>query len=72
MLHEYNWFVLFAALIIPGGFIALGTYHLVKLVLQYRIRKQTEPQRLVSQCSTTLFLVEDLDGSIINQPKGNT
>jgi len=70
MLHEYNWLVLFAALIIPGGFIALGMYHIIKLVLRYRIRARSEPQRLAKECSGTLYLVQDFKNTTRQQETG--
>jgi len=55
MLQEYHWIVFLIALIVPGGLLALGTYHLVKLSFQMRHQRQTEPERLEEICTSTIY-----------------
>jgi hypothetical protein len=55
MFQEYHWAVFLTALIIPGGLLALGTYHLVKLGMRMKLQQQTEPERLEKVCTNTIY-----------------
>jgi len=55
MLQEYHWIIFLIALIVPGGLLALGTYHLLKLGLQARLQRQTEAGYLEDICVEAIY-----------------
>ena len=55
MLQEYHWAVFLTALIIPGGLLALGTYHLIKLGIRMKLKRQTEYERLEEACFPIMY-----------------
>ena len=55
MLQEYHWAVFLTALIIPGGLLALGTYHLIKLGIRMKLKRQTESERLEEVCFPIMY-----------------
>ena len=55
MLQEYHWIIFLIALIVPGGLLVLGTYHLLKLGLQTRLQRQTEAECLEDICIEAVY-----------------
>ena len=55
MLQQYHWIVFLIALIVPGGLLALGTYHLVKLGIRMKFERQTESERLEKACFPIMY-----------------
>ena len=50
MVQQYHWIIFLIAFIVPGGLLALGVYHFIKVTRNIRLQKQAEDVRLIRAC----------------------